>query len=311
MAQQRSPNAESGSEERFPAYLLSLEVQEMVGNQMVQRVLIDLSVRENIDTPVIALALPHVYQTYYRYNWFLVSATCRQECQTVLDDWIWARLNSRMMHELAHPSVGPQLIVQVAIVASSAYPVGPGEWQNDEGPEAVRIREDSESIYRLFAVVRRFIQNTSQAVDMRYILITEREGPLIGGHRDHTYTKCIMPDPVISHVRQVCEHAVYNELIPMLETTNGAPSAAALTLADTYLPTDDPAPVWATGLITPDPEVAQVQQAVANDPAIKIRYAMKYLRRSVAEQIFFMIHDHTSTANYDTLLQASDFEEAV
>lgn len=311
MAQQHSPNAENGSEEHFPAYLLPLEVQEMVGNQMVQRVLIDLSVRENIDTPAVALALPHVYQTYYRHNWFIVSATCRQEGQAVLDDWIWGRLNSRMMHELAHPSVGPQLIIQVAIVATNAYPVGPGEWQNDEGPGAVRIREDPESIYRLFAVVRRFKEKTSRAVDMRYILTTEREGSLIDGQRENACTKCIMPDPIIGHVRQICEHAVYNELIPMLETTNGAPSAAALTLADNYLPTDDPAPAWAAGLINPDPEVSQVQQAVVNDPAMKIGYAIKYLRRSVAEQIFLIIHINTSAANYDTLLQASDFGDAV
>ncbi|KAF1349709.1 hypothetical protein BDV97DRAFT_369240 [Delphinella strobiligena] len=307
MAQQRSPNPENGSEESSLVQSLPLEVQEMIGNQMVFRILINLSIRENIDTPAIALGLPHIYRTYFRHNWFLIPAACHEENQAILDDWIWARLNSRMIEELAHPSVGLHLVVQVAIVASDVRRIGPGEWPGYQDPRAVCIREDPESIYRLFALVRRFREKTSQAIDMRHVLVTERKKPMVHGERKNAHTKCVMPEPIGSYVSQICNYAVYNELIPLLEMTNGAPSETALTLADRYLPTNDPVPVWAAALITPDPEIVRIQEAVANDPALRIRYAIKNLRKEVAERIFFVIHTLNSSTNYETLLQASDF----
>lgn len=47
-----------------------------------------------------------------------------------------------MIYEMAHTSFGPHFIVQVVIVASDIHPIGPHEWQNREGPGAIRIRED-------------------------------------------------------------------------------------------------------------------------------------------------------------------------
>ncbi|KAF1344184.1 hypothetical protein BDV97DRAFT_425639 [Delphinella strobiligena] len=231
--------------------------------------------------------------------------------------WVWEKLDSRMMKELARPTFGPRIIIELAIIADKMPhgPLYPMAHQVE-----VRFKADPDSVSRLFELARKF--RSLQPIEIRNVLVARREEQLINGEwkirrideseadgaewriKD---TKLPLPERINTAWQEDVWWIMTREMFPLLETENGIPTEAALTLADRYLPMNGPTWFWNTQIPT-SPEVVKMYEDIARDPAAKIPHALPYLQRMFHRRTSDMLHTTTIFLKfYNNLRHASNF----